>query len=170
MLTDAAVERYSRQILLPEVGGRGQARLLEARVYVQGDDAAAVAIDLLERAGVHVDRGPAVAAGVLQAHLPGGVTVVTRPTDGGVRIATTTRPLCPACRSSGSEPSPASPAPDRAATTDQIVGALVAGECLRALLGLPPQERLLHVDLTATRCQPAAPSTMAGCPVCTDLS
>ena len=53
MLTDAQVERYSRQILLPEVGGRGQARLLAARVAVGGDGpAAAVAVLLLGRAGV----------------------------------------------------------------------------------------------------------------------
>ena len=32
MLSDAQIERWSRQILLPEVGGRGQERLLAARV------------------------------------------------------------------------------------------------------------------------------------------
>lgn len=35
-LTPAQVERYSRQLLLPEVGGAGQARLLAARVLVVG--------------------------------------------------------------------------------------------------------------------------------------
>ncbi|GIW41208.1 MAG: molybdopterin biosynthesis protein [Candidatus Binatia bacterium] len=35
-LTEAQVERYSRQILLPEIGGTGQLRLLEARVLLVG--------------------------------------------------------------------------------------------------------------------------------------
>jgi hypothetical protein len=53
MLTDAQVERYSRQILLPEVGGRGQERLLAARVVLAGAGTAAeAAATLLARAGV----------------------------------------------------------------------------------------------------------------------
>lgn len=35
-LTDAQLERYSRHLLLPEVGERGQARLLDARVLLLG--------------------------------------------------------------------------------------------------------------------------------------
>ncbi len=64
MLTDAQIERYGRQIILPEVGGRGQERLLAARVAVAGVGPAAVtAATLLGRAGVgtlHVsaDVGP----------------------------------------------------------------------------------------------------------------
>ena len=53
MLTDAQVERYGRQIILPEVGGRGQERLLAARVAVAGaGPAATAAVTLLGRAGV----------------------------------------------------------------------------------------------------------------------
>ncbi|HYY05391.1 MAG TPA: ThiF family adenylyltransferase [Candidatus Limnocylindria bacterium] len=53
MLTDAQIERYGRQIILPEVGGRGQERLLAARVAVAGAGPAAVAAaTLLGRAGV----------------------------------------------------------------------------------------------------------------------
>jgi len=34
--TEEQIERYSRHIILPEVGGRGQAKLLESRVFVLG--------------------------------------------------------------------------------------------------------------------------------------
>jgi len=55
MLTDQQLERYSRQILLPEVGGRGQERLLAATVVVAGTDAATgVAAALLGRAGIGI--------------------------------------------------------------------------------------------------------------------
>jgi molybdopterin/thiamine biosynthesis adenylyltransferase len=60
-LTDAQVERYSRQIIVPEVGGRGQARIFAAHVRVSGTGAAArAAATLLGRAGVgtlDVDAG-----------------------------------------------------------------------------------------------------------------
>ena len=35
-LTEEQIERYSRQIVLPEVGGKGQARLLSASVFIVG--------------------------------------------------------------------------------------------------------------------------------------
>src|SRR5262245_4948606 len=36
MLSDLQIERYSRQIILPQVGGKGQEKLLRARVLVNG--------------------------------------------------------------------------------------------------------------------------------------
>ncbi|HYV57887.1 MAG TPA: ThiF family adenylyltransferase [Candidatus Nitrosopolaris sp.] len=52
-LTEAQIERYGRQILLPEIGGRGQRRLLAAHVALAGaGEAATAAAVLLERAGV----------------------------------------------------------------------------------------------------------------------
>jgi len=37
MLSDEQIERYSRQIILPQVGGKGQEKLLHARVLVQAN-------------------------------------------------------------------------------------------------------------------------------------
>ena len=36
-LTDAQIDRYSRQIIVPHVGGRGQERIIGARIIVAGD-------------------------------------------------------------------------------------------------------------------------------------
>ncbi len=53
MLEDAQIERYSRQIILPQVGGKGQERLLRSQVYVDGDGLpAAAALFYLVAAGV----------------------------------------------------------------------------------------------------------------------
>jgi hypothetical protein len=37
ILTDAQIDRYSRQIIVPRIGGRGQERLLAARMLIIGD-------------------------------------------------------------------------------------------------------------------------------------
>ena len=53
MLEDAQIERYSRQIILPQVGGRGQEKILQSRVYVDGDGLlATTALLYLVAAGV----------------------------------------------------------------------------------------------------------------------
>lgn len=53
MLTDVQIDRYSRQIILPEVGGRGQERLLSATVaLVDAGGEAALTLLYLAAAGV----------------------------------------------------------------------------------------------------------------------
>jgi len=53
MLSDTQVERYSRQIVLPQVGGRGQVALLSATVTIHGSsDLAEMAALYLAAAGV----------------------------------------------------------------------------------------------------------------------
>lgn len=53
MLTDQQIERYSRQIILPQLGGRGQQRLLDASVAVVGvGDHCTTAAVYLAAAGV----------------------------------------------------------------------------------------------------------------------
>ncbi len=53
MLADEQIDRYSRQIILPQVGGKGQERLLQARVLVVGTgDAQISALLYLAAAGV----------------------------------------------------------------------------------------------------------------------
>ncbi len=37
ILTDAQIDRYSRQIIVPHIGGRGQERLLATRMLIAGD-------------------------------------------------------------------------------------------------------------------------------------
>ena len=53
MLGDTQIERYSRQIILSQVGGKGQEKILRSRVYVDGDGlVAAAALFYLAAAGV----------------------------------------------------------------------------------------------------------------------
>jgi hypothetical protein len=53
MLTDDQIDRYSRQIVVPEIGGRGQERLLRAEVAIEGGgDAALVCASYLAGAGL----------------------------------------------------------------------------------------------------------------------
>lgn len=66
-LRDAEVERYSRQIILPEIGGRGQERLRAAVVALRGTgELAAIAARYLAGAGIgvlHLDATGLIAFG-----------------------------------------------------------------------------------------------------------
>jgi molybdopterin/thiamine biosynthesis adenylyltransferase len=163
-LTDAAVERYSRQILLPEVGGRGQERLCAARALLTGTGPAAeFAASLLVRAGVRVDR----AAGerdTLSIALAGRDAVLARRHGTRALVLTLTGRPCLHCVG------PSGPAPDDAASADpaadQVVGALAAGEAVRLALGLAPAGRVQRVDLAAACAEPAPLPSTAGCARC----
>lgn len=52
MLSEAQIERYSRQIILPQLGGKGQETLLQARVLVNGGALQTTTLLYLAAAGV----------------------------------------------------------------------------------------------------------------------
>ncbi|MHB8419288.1 MAG: hypothetical protein ACYDCL_14520 [Myxococcales bacterium] len=57
-MTEAQIQRYARQLLLPEIGGSGQERLLASRVTVRAKGPAAEALSLyLAAAGVSLGEG-----------------------------------------------------------------------------------------------------------------
>lgn len=85
-LSDAQIERYSRQIVLPEIGGRGQERLLGAVVAVAGAGAlAAIAGRYLAGAGIGTLRFEDAALGDAARRLNPEVAAGT----GGVDATTT---------------------------------------------------------------------------------
>jgi hypothetical protein len=145
MLDDAAIDRFSRQILLPEVGGRGQERLCATVVTVRGTgDASTFATTLLQAAGVQVVAA-AGTTGRIEVALDGaevlGVVGETH-----ASVATLVGRPCVRCASSAVLPVPDDPTPLQAADS-QTLGALVAAETLRAALGLAREGRVHEVDL-----------------------
>jgi molybdopterin/thiamine biosynthesis adenylyltransferase len=181
MLSDAAIERYSRQILLPEVGGRGQERLCAARAAVAGSGAvAAVAIDLLARAGVRVtDAAGGGTADVLvdltggahtsaeQAHATGRPLVVGTPGGAGGVVDTWLAGPCDACAGSVRDSVPdLADDPALAAPAAIALGALVAAETLVALLGVRAAGRRQTVDLAAGILTGVRLAPRPGCAVC----
>ena len=173
MLSDAQIDRWSRQILLPDVGGRGQLRLLGARVGLVGDGrVAAQCVDLLRRAGVPVTAGvvpdDAEVFVDLAADTDAGVALARRAVAAGAplvrgRIAgaaatvdTLTGRPCGCCATAG-QPVPARganalaiPAAQALAIpAAQALAALVAAEVLGVLLAPPRHGRRQRIDLAA---------------------
>ena len=82
-LSEAQIQRYARHILLPEVGGVGQERLLETGVRVRGEALfVELAGDYLSAAGVQVDAHSGMGLG-LKADA-GGVSV--RACEGAIEV------------------------------------------------------------------------------------
>jgi molybdopterin/thiamine biosynthesis adenylyltransferase len=170
MLDDQTLERFSRQILLPEIGGRGQERLLGAGVALAGDTGGLVA-DALLRAGIGRVCGPKLgdAAVVVDLTSAGtaarraGTTPVVRATGAGLRVRVTTligRP-CAACLVPDVD-APGSMSPAAALAR----AALAATECLRVLLLSPTAGRDTIMDLGsgAFRARDLPPTP--GCAAC----
>jgi hypothetical protein len=155
MLDDAQVERYARHILLPEVGGRGQARLLAARIAVLGDTAVArVARDLVARSGATVSdqaepSDAIVATGGLAPTAVGNggrPTVLDRAAAGRARVVLLRGSPCVACVDDDETAgSPLGPAPGAALAS--VTGAYAVTLALGALLGRPGGSVLHDVDL-----------------------
>jgi len=168
-LTPEQIERYSRQVILSEVGGRGQERLLAATVSVGGEGpAAATAALLLGRAGVGTllvgrqagdERAPAdVDVGLSEpgGGVPFALEPATRPLvvglvrDARIVVATLVGRPCRRCWLQALRPeeleagAPHDVAP--AAALPVALGALAASETLRILLAPPPAGRLTSLD------------------------
>lgn len=89
MLSDAQIDRYSRQIVLAEIGGRGQQRLLATQLRLAGRgpllDAAARYLAGAGIGALHLDAGQAGLAAALRA-LNDDVTVGAGGTGDGLAI------------------------------------------------------------------------------------
>ena len=156
MLSDAQVERYARQIVLPEVGGRGQARLLASRAHVLGDGPASRhAADLLRRAGVQVsDAEPSV---VIDLRVDGSFPTAA---DAVPTVVGRLRETCAVVDSlpagiasprEGSANDGESPDPSLHACALRALGALAASEALILLLEARRGARRTTIDLSSGR-------------------
>ena len=90
-LSDAQIERYSRQIVLPEIGGRGQQRLLAATVAIAGcGPLAATAARYLVGAGIgqlRLDAAAFAELGLELQQLNPDVTVMSGDIDSTTTVA-----------------------------------------------------------------------------------
>jgi hypothetical protein len=173
-LTDEQIERWSRQILLPEVGGHGQLRLLAARVAIAGDGpVASWTADLLRRAGVTVEAG--VDADLLVDLESDGTTLAQRALARGIplvrgrlgasggTIDTLVGRPCGLCAPADAQPTGV--ADDALAAVTQALGSLVASEVLRVLLLGADGGRRQRIDLDGGRFI-GEPLATAGCGAC----
>lgn len=134
--SDEEIRRHGRQMLLREVGGRGQERLRAARLHLRSvGDTGAAAADYLRRAGV--------GALVVEAS-PGGPSVLSDPA-GPIAWA-----VCAGLEAEvGTGPPAANCAGHGDGEAALCAGALLALLGLQHLLGLLPAGRRLRVDLAS---------------------
>lgn len=86
------IQRYGRQILLRELGGRGQRKLMEARVEVHGDGPALDgAVTYLRAGGTLVGEGGSVVLATQARATPKALVVL------GDGVAWKRADACPAC-------------------------------------------------------------------------
>jgi hypothetical protein len=177
-LRDADVDRWSRQILLPGVGGRGQQRLLAARVGLaplrRPHPIADGVEDLLRRAGVAVLTGAAASDLDLLIDLtgdagdagPAGVPLVRGVCRGAAASVLTLvgRP-CGRCVSPDSLPEDDPSAERLQGAAEAACAALVAAEVLHTLLEAPHTGRRQRIDLRRGTFA-GEPVATAGCPRC----
>lgn len=169
MLADADIDRWSRQILLPEVGGRGQERLMATRVAVAGDGpVATIARDLLMRAGVRTstDGGDVIVSigGPCPTVAPGTVHVRATVHGAGGSVWTLVGRPCGVCLDDPPVDAVVDHVLDGIAA--QALGTLVANEVLCAVLVPPSAGRGHRLDLAAGRYEAAAPRATTACDVC----
>jgi len=176
MLSDAQIERWSRQILVPEIGGRGQARLCAATVEVVG--APALATLLIERAGPRVTTGApdvavrwtSTARGEIAPSSKTATPTVVARLDGTAALVTAV--VASPCTACVVVPAPAGASEKTAAAaalasaTERVVAALVAAEVVRLLVVPNATGRVHRIDLAAGSFT-AEPARAAGdCAVC----
>ena len=172
-LDERQIERWARQIILPEVGGRGQVRLLEAAAAVVGaGEAARFAADLLARAGLRVlqdgeadvtldfsgDPAAATARGRRARDARRTFIAVCTRADAADVTTFVGRPCVDCTPLSVDAREPEAP-------LALAVGALAAGEALRVLLVPPAAGRAQTLDLR-TGGLVARPLDGTGCAAC----
>ena len=179
MLSDAQIERWSRQILVPEVGGRGQARLCAARVEVVGggEGPTALVAELVERAGpsVTVVEAASEQADVMVAwgtaarpHQPSiaGAVIGTVYAARAVVTAVTTAP-CTACVALHALPlRDARTGTALAPVTGRIAATVAVAEVVRLLLDPGTGGRTHHIDLAAGTFATEAAHAATACHIC----
>ncbi len=147
-LSDLQIDHYSRQILVPEIGGRGQRQLLRSSFTVRGDSlAAGIAASYLAAAGVaRADSADLVIAdsGVLhevQPAKPAPPLIAIGGSDRPWYTRGTTTATCRECLTTPAGTEKPDPSGEStAACTPYVVGAAAALEAMRLLLGRAPQQ------------------------------
>jgi len=195
MLDDSQIDRYSRQIVLSEIGGRGQERLLAAEVWIHGDgDGALTCARYLAGAGVgrlaladvtirdalarearnpdcrlagEPSRSPDVVIAI-GARLPSELPRAATILWGSASAESVSRLVAPAgrvCAACLDELTSREAPGDGSA---QLLGTLLALEALRALLGLGQTDEpsLLRIDLARAETSLLPFASRPGCATC----